>query len=64
MKKYIPKLFVFSLLICIFSSVVFEIVKRNVAFAEWVNSTLSYALRLEVQTTLGDPLDKGKEEAV
>ena len=45
MRKYIPKLFVFSLLICIFSSVVFEIVKRNVAFAEWVNSTLSYALR-------------------
>lgn len=28
------------------------------------DSSLSYALRLEVQTTLGDPLDKGKEEAV
>lgn len=28
------------------------------------DSSLSYALRLEVQTTLGDPLDNGKEEAV
>ena len=26
--------------------------------------TLAYAARLEVQTTLGDPLDNGKEEAV
>lgn len=26
--------------------------------------TLAYAVRLEVQTTLGDPLDNGKEEAV
>ena len=26
--------------------------------------TLAYAVRLEVQTTLADPLDNGKEEAV
>ena len=26
--------------------------------------TISYAVRLEVQTTLGNPLDNGKEEAV
>ena len=28
------------------------------------DQTLAYAVRLEVQTTLGDPLDNGKEEAV
>lgn len=28
------------------------------------DQTLAYAVRFEVQTTLGDPLDNGKEEAV
>lgn len=28
------------------------------------DQTLAYAVRLEVQTTLGNPLDNGKEEAV
>ena len=45
MKKYIPKIFLISLPICIFTVVIFEIVKKNAHFAEWVNSTLSFALR-------------------
>ena len=40
------------------------IVFREITSQLLNDQTLAYAVRLEVQTTLGNPLDNGKEEAV
>ena len=40
------------------------LVVREISSSLLNDQTLAYAVRLEVQTTLGDPLDNGKEEAV
>ena len=40
------------------------IVVREITSQLLNDQTLAYAVRLEVQTTLGNPLDNGKEEAV
>ena len=39
-------------------------VVKEISSAMLDERTISYAVRLEVQTTLGNPLDSGKEEAV
>ena len=40
------------------------LVAKEISSALLDERTISYAVRLEVQTTLGDPLDSRKEEAV
>ena len=40
------------------------LVVREISSRVLDERTLAYAVRLEVQTTLGNPLDRGKEEAV
>ena len=40
------------------------LVVKNITSEMLKDGTLAYAVALDVQTTLGDPLDNGKEEAV
>ena len=40
------------------------LVVKNISSEMLGTDTLAYAVALDVQTTLGDPLDNGKEEAV
>lgn len=40
------------------------LVVKNISSEMLKDDTLAYAVALDVQTTLGDPLDNGKEEAV